>query len=377
MVREGTQSSVIGRDSGPGSGLASWTGAGHGQPRAQEAPKARSPRAMPRRRPRGGSRRWRGPGGRRRARADRRRCRRRRRPAGRCRRSVVDSPALARTAPGMCAAVAAADGVPVLGDLVGAEAEQADEVGVGAEAAVADADAVLGAEPGGDERVGHAVDGEGGERERGPAGVGAEQAHAGDRGQAGAQPPVEPASSWSTMASQPMRPSSSMAAWSATAPMTLGEPASSRSGGSVQTTSSRSTRSTAPPPARNGSPVGERAHAGRPARRRRTARTSCGRSRRRSRRRPGSGRCGGELGGVDEHRDAPLVGGGDDLVDRRQPAGDVGRAGDGEQPGPGPGVEGGGDVVGGEGAVGAALDVAPPARAGPTAAGWRGARRRW
>ena len=45
-----------------------------------------------------------------------------------------------------------------------------------------------------------------------------------------------------------------MAAWRATAPMTLGEPASSRSGGSVQATSSRSTRSTAPPPARNGSP---------------------------------------------------------------------------------------------------------------------------
>ena len=57
------------------------------------------------------------------------------------------------------------------------------------------------------------------------------------------------------MASQPIRSSSSMAAPKATAPTTLGEPASSRSGGSVQITSSRSTRSTAPPPARNGSPV--------------------------------------------------------------------------------------------------------------------------
>ena len=51
-----------------------------------------------------------------------------------------------------------------------------------------------------------------------------------------------------------MRSSSSMAVPKATAPTTLGEPASSRSGGSVQMTSSRSTRSTAPPPARNGSP---------------------------------------------------------------------------------------------------------------------------
>ena len=45
-----------------------------------------------------------------------------------------------------------------------------------------------------------------------------------------------------------------MAAPKATAPTTLGEPASSRSGGSVQITSSMSTRSTAPPPARKGSP---------------------------------------------------------------------------------------------------------------------------
>ena len=66
---------------------------------------------------------------------------------------------------------------------------------------------------------------------------------------------VDSAASWATIVSQPIRSSSSIAVPKATAPTTLGEPASSRSGGSVQITSSRSTRSTAPPPARKGSPV--------------------------------------------------------------------------------------------------------------------------
>ena len=44
---------------------------------------------------------------------------------------------------------------------------------------------------------------------------------------------------------------------------------------------------------------------------------------------------GGELGGVDEHGDVPLVGGGDDGVEGRQPAGDVRGAGDGQQLGRG------------------------------------------
>ena len=52
----------------------------------------------------------------------------------------------------------------------------------------------------------------------------------------------------------PEAPEPAMAASKATAPTTLGEPASSRSGGSLQITSSTSTRSTAPPPARKGSP---------------------------------------------------------------------------------------------------------------------------
>ena len=146
--------------------------------------------------------------------------------------------------------------------------------------------------------------------------------------------------------------------------MTLGEPASSRSGGSVQATSSRSTRSTAPPPARNGSPsvntargpISTPAPKGAyilwPLQATKSAAA-------------GQGPVGGELGGVDQHGHVPLVGGGDDVVDRGQPAGDVRRGGDREQPGPWPGVEGGGDVVDGEGAVGAALDVPAPAEPGP------------
>jgi len=58
------------------------------------------------------------------------------------------------------AAVSPADGLVVRTDLGGAEIEEPQQVGVGAEAAVADADGVLGAEPGGDQRVGDAVDDE-------------------------------------------------------------------------------------------------------------------------------------------------------------------------------------------------------------------------
>ena len=72
---------------------------------------------------------------------------------------------------------------------------------------------------------------------------------------------------------------------------------------------------------------------------------------------------GRQLGGVDQDRDIPLVGHGDDGIDVRAPSRDVGRRGDRQQGGTGPGVELGGHLVGGEGAVGAALDE--PARAGP------------
>ena len=60
--------------------------------------------------------------------------------------------------------------------------------------------------------------------------------------------------SWAMIAGQPISVRVSIAACNATAPTTFGEPASSRSGGSFQTTSSSSTRLTAPPPARKGSP---------------------------------------------------------------------------------------------------------------------------
>ena len=63
------------------------------------------------------------------------------------------------------------------------EPEEPHEVGVGAEAAVADADPVLGAEPRRDERVGDALDGEGHERQA--CCVRAEEPHAVDRCQPG------------------------------------------------------------------------------------------------------------------------------------------------------------------------------------------------
>ncbi len=72
-----------------------------------------------------------------------------------------------------------------------------------------------------------------------------------------------------------------------------------------------------------------------------------------------------ELGGVEEHGNATFVGGDGDLVDWGRPAGDVGRAGDREEFGAGLGVEGGGDVVGGEGPVGGAVDEAPAGDARP------------
>ena len=92
--------------------------------------------------------------------------------------SEVDSPALARTAPGMLSAVAGQHGAAVRGHLGRRQAEQAQQVRVGAEAAVAHADAVLGAEPRGHQRVGHAVDDERRHRQRRRRGRRPEQAHA-------------------------------------------------------------------------------------------------------------------------------------------------------------------------------------------------------
>ena len=78
-------------------------------------------------------------------------------------------------------------GLAGLGDAGAADPEQADEVRVGAEAAVADADAELGAQPGGDQRVVHPGHDEGGHGE----GVGARRrAEHGDAVD-GAQPVME------------------------------------------------------------------------------------------------------------------------------------------------------------------------------------------
>ena len=91
-------------------------------------------------------------------------------------------------------------------------------------------------------------------------------------------------------------------------------------GGAVQMTSSRSTRSTAPPPARNGSPVSnscagpdQRAGAERGVELVSAEGQEVGVGRQGAVRR--------QLGGVDEHGDTAFVGGPDDLLDRRQPAG--------------------------------------------------------
>ena len=133
---------------------------------------------------------------------------------------VVDRPALARTAPGIAVRSPRWTAWAVGGDLVVRQVEQPDEVGVG-EAAVADTDAVLAAEPRRGRAwgmpspvnvpIGTAPIDLSGPRRRTPA--------------MAASPPCSRRaswSSWSAMASQPISPRTSMAAWRATAPMTLG-----------------------------------------------------------------------------------------------------------------------------------------------------------
>src|ERR1019366_6093417 len=120
------------------------------------------------------------------------------------------------------------------------EAEEPHHVRVGAEAAVPHADSVLGRQPGCHEAVRETIYGEG---RKGQGMV--------------ARPSLNRWPmwrSWAMIAGQPSSVRLSIAACNATAPTTFGEPASSRSGGSFQTTSSSSTRLTAPPPARKGSP---------------------------------------------------------------------------------------------------------------------------
>ena len=68
---------------------------------------------------------------------------------------------------------------------------------------------------------------------------------------------------------------------------------------------------------------------------------------------------GSELGRVHRHGHTSLVGRGDDLLQRREPAGHVGSSRDGQKLGAGALVEPGDHVVHTEGAVPAALHVAP------------------
>ena len=74
---------------------------------------------------------------------------------------------------------------------------------------------------------------------------------------------------------------------------------------------------------------------------------------------------GCELRGIDHDRNATGVRGLDEVVDRRQPSGDVRRGGDGEQPWAGPLVELGDHVVDPERAVAVALDEPAPAQPAP------------
>ena len=164
------------------------------------------------------------------------------------------------------------------------------------------------------------------------------------------------------MVSHPMRPSSSTAACSATAPRTLGSrlprgrerpskpPRRGRPGRRRHRRRGRITRSECHPRAHQH--AGAKGHA------------SCGRSRPGSRPPPAS---------VDALRSGwrrparhpALVGRGDDLVDRWRPAGDVGCTGHCQQPRTRSDVERGGDISGREGAVRTALDEAPQAQPSP------------
>ncbi len=205
---------------------------------------------------------------------------------------------------------------------------------MGAEAAVAHADAVLGAEPGGDQRVGHALDDEGRDRQRLGSPRGAEQPDAVDRRAArrGARPAM--ASSWARMAAQPIARQlvdggvegdraehvgrARLLALGRVGPHHLVEVDEVDGAAAGQErVAAREGRPRADEHARAEGRVhlvaapGDEVGLGgqRPVR--------------------------SELGGVDEHRHAPVVGGGDDGVERREPAGDVRGAGDGEQPRPG------------------------------------------
>ena len=154
----------------------------------------------------------------------------------------------------------------------------------------------------------------------------------GSVGQAGAQPVQQGLLVW--RAGRPVGSGErAQAAAIATAPSRFGVPASCRAGPVAQRTSSPASPSTlplvAPPPARYGSAPRPASPRDRRAHRRRTARTACARRRRRSRRRAAArstGRCGGELRGVDRDPGAVPVRHRGEGGDRPHLAGDVARA---------------------------------------------------
>ena len=149
-----------------------------------------------------------------------------------------------------------------------------------------------------------------------------------------------------------------MAVPKATAPTTLGDPASSRSGGSVQITSSRSTRSTAPPPARKGSPR-SKTRRGPIERTGPEGRVELVAAEGHEVGPGGQGSMRRQLCRVEEDGDAAGVGLGTDLLHRGEPAGDVGGARQGQEGRSPPVLEHPHHVGRLEGAVGAALHPAP------------------
>jgi hypothetical protein len=102
---------------------------------------------------------------------------------------VGEEPGTGADGAGDAPPVAPADRLVVAGNLLLAQVEEAQQVGVGAEAAVAHADAELAAQPGRHQGVRDVLDDEGGDRQAARPGARTEQAHPVDP----AEPVVQPA----------------------------------------------------------------------------------------------------------------------------------------------------------------------------------------
>src|SRR6185437_6181872 len=260
-------------------------------------------------------------------------------------------------------AVTGQDVAAGLGHRAGAEAEQPQQIGVGTEAAVPDPDAPFGAEPGGDEAVVDPLDGEGGDRQGVIAGAGGgpEEPDTVDGGEAAAQQPGQVG-----LVGDDGRPADGgelghggaesdgadhvggtglLALWG------LG-PDDLVDVDQVDGAAAGQER-VAVDEGRAGTDQGAGAVGGVELVAAERHEVGAGWQR----------AVGGELGGVKDDGDPAVMGGGADGVHRREPAGDVGGPGDGEE-GRAPTVghhlvEDPGDVVDAEGAVTVALHVAP------------------